>query len=321
MKQLMLQPLQPWVVSSCSYFCSFPCGLAFLTAKVEQYSRLVQCRTEAFRNHNKNKRHHNILLSPNYMLNNHRKLPLSCYSRVHSSFPLVARPQYSCVHFSSVPSSGTSPLSAPRPQYNPTQRLPASSSCPIVPHSNPFPQAVTESSAASSSKIPPRSSFTYVRELRETQRRERAKRASVPLSESNNESEYLETLRQDTRRMGAVYDPPLTPGDPYPRHVRPWGLADSWSDDWTPYHPLGAFEKGQNNIENQSSVGYEVPYKFRVAELRVEERPPGYGIVKKLGRSAHDGYLYTDFVGNRYPTLDTAENYRYWKVMIYDIRS
>ena len=67
------------------------------------------------------------------------------------------------------------------------------------------------------------------------------------------------------------------------------GLLGGWSTKWS-----------------AGSEGYEVPYKFRIeTSNELVDSETKLGDLSKM--------TYTNFIGNRYPTLETAENYRYWK--------
>ena len=62
------------------------------------------------------------------------------------------------------------------------------------------------------------------------------------------------------------------------------------------------------NEWSPGSPGYEVPYKFRINTKR--------GIPDKEDLTdavTHSDLTYTSFVGNRFPSLETGGNYRYWK--------
>lgn len=68
-------------------------------------------------------------------------------------------------------------------------------------------------------------------------------------------------------------------------------ILGGWSPKWSP-----------------GTEGYEVPYKFRI-DTRTE-----LASSDDLKDAMKDSKLtYTHFIGNRFPTLETAENYRYWK--------
>ena len=64
-----------------------------------------------------------------------------------------------------------------------------------------------------------------------------------------------------------------------------------WSSEWKPGTP-----------------GYEVPYKFKINtsnDLLDRDQLKDITSNSKLN--------YTSFVGNRFPTLETAQSYEYWK--------
>jgi len=62
--------------------------------------------------------------------------------------------------------------------------------------------------------------------------------------------------------------------------------------------------------KRRADPGYEVPYKFKITE---DPGAPGSARSVTNRLDTHRPLTYTDFAGNRFPTLDTDENYRYWK--------
>ena len=61
-----------------------------------------------------------------------------------------------------------------------------------------------------------------------------------------------------------------------------------------------------------SSTGFEVPARFRISTDRSLPSVEDLADPLKEGVAASAPPSYTEFVGNRFPTLETGENYRYW---------
>ncbi|CDJ59244.1 hypothetical protein, conserved [Eimeria maxima] len=128
------------------------------------------------------------------------------------------------------------------------------------------------------------------------------------------------------RSRSRDYDPPLraefAASERRERMLRSPATTGGWSPSWTPYKPPDRAAAGaaptaaagpRSDQEMRSPcVGYTVPYRFRVEdalspeEKKAQKLPP-------LNRPASGFLTYTDFSGNRLPTLDTAENVRYWQ--------
>eukprot|EP00916_Digyalum_oweni_P026496 GHVL01043535.1.p1 GENE.GHVL01043535.1~~GHVL01043535.1.p1 ORF type:complete len:411 (-),score=30.57 GHVL01043535.1:250-1482(-) len=87
---------------------------------------------------------------------------------------------------------------------------------------------------------------------------------------------------------GSVVEEPL--GSDAPRWLRQHRVAGDWNAKW------------------RNDVSHQVPYKFRVTE-HVQNHDQHF----PLSRDTSTSKEYVDFIGNRYPVLETAENFRYWK--------
>lgn len=113
------------------------------------------------------------------------------------------------------------------------------------------------------------------------------------------------------------YDSPLQPGEPLPKFVNPSSAAPGWwSVNWSPYFAVDtSYDSSSATSKLPSSVGYEVPYRFTVADLNRHETTGKLipsRMLKKPRRSVSSSPTYADFSGLRFPTLDTTTNYRYW---------
>ncbi|PFH37056.1 hypothetical protein BESB_035140 [Besnoitia besnoiti] len=110
-----------------------------------------------------------------------------------------------------------------------------------------------------------------------------------------------------TRHLAELYDSPSSSSSSSP--------SSSSSDETREKEAkLNWFAVGRVVDQNRSRhlAGYTVPYKFRIIDpISVAKSVP-----KNLGplnRNTQTGDRYVDFSHNRFPVLNTAENFRYWK--------
>ncbi|CDJ67771.1 hypothetical protein, conserved [Eimeria necatrix] len=129
------------------------------------------------------------------------------------------------------------------------------------------------------------------------------------------------------RTRSRSYDPPLSAEfaaeERRQRMARSPSTTGGWSPSWTPYKPPAAAAAAAGTAAAAAaaandpslkapSVGYTVPYTFRVEDTVTPEEKRALRL-HPLSRPASPFLTYSDFCGNRLPTLDTAENVRYWK--------
>uniref|UniRef100_A0A0G4GCF6 Uncharacterized protein n=1 Tax=Chromera velia CCMP2878 TaxID=1169474 RepID=A0A0G4GCF6_9ALVE len=137
--------------------------------------------------------------------------------------------------------------------------------------------------------------------------------------------------RGDRPSVGRGYEkresrpPPLDPKDYFPVREPSSARTDTgWSDSWvppsfgTPYkdpdNPSGFGDKDTkfDSKDPAAALGYEVPYKFKVVDDPISVS--GHkGNPRPLSKDGSAQTTYTDFVGNRFPTLETSEAHVYFK--------
>lgn len=101
---------------------------------------------------------------------------------------------------------------------------------------------------------------------------------------------------------------PLRDDEIYPRYISKTRHMSDWSDTWRPYTPersdIDSTVTPNGVKQKQPSIGHTVPYKFNVIDDRTSH---------SLGSTEGRGDRYTDFVGNRFPTLSASGSYRMWR--------
>ncbi|KAL8275471.1 hypothetical protein Esti_000603 [Eimeria stiedai] len=150
-------------------------------------------------------------------------------------------------------------------------------------------------------------------------------------SSSSSSSSGSSSRQQPVRRRirSRSYDPPLASdfaeADRLERMPRASQTTGSWTVSWAPFKPsvaaataagAAASEKSSKEAAaaslNAPSVGYAVPYRFRVEDNCIAEEKKAQRL-HPLNRPSSSFLTYTDFAGNRLPILDTSENVRYWR--------
>ncbi|XP_026190558.1 uncharacterized protein LOC34619829 [Cyclospora cayetanensis] len=136
-------------------------------------------------------------------------------------------------------------------------------------------------------------------------------------SSSSSSSSRQPPLGRRARRSS--YDPPLSAEfaaeERKERMVRSSDVTGGWVPAWTPFRPPSkpsAENPGGDPSVAAPSVGYSVPYKFRVEDNCIAEEKRAQRL-HPLNRPSSSFLNYTDFSGNRLPILDTSENRRYWR--------
>ncbi|CDJ43423.1 hypothetical protein, conserved [Eimeria tenella] len=151
--------------------------------------------------------------------------------------------------------------------------------------------------------------------------------SSSSSSSSNSSSSSRRPHLFGRRARSRSYDPPLSAEfaaeERRQRMARSPSTTGGWSPSWTPYKPpaaaaaaaagtAAAAAAANDPSLKAPSVGYTVPYTFRVEDTVTPEEKRALRL-HPLSRPASPFLSYSDFSGNRLPTLDTAENMRYWK--------
>ncbi|KAL8440261.1 hypothetical protein Efla_004957 [Eimeria flavescens] len=148
-------------------------------------------------------------------------------------------------------------------------------------------------------------------------------------SDSSSSSNYSSSSTQQPvgrRSRARSYDPPLTAeyaeAERRERMPRSPQTTGGWSVSWAPYKPpnpaaaantsAAAAAAAERSSMAAPSVGYAVPYRFRVEDNCISEEKRAQRL-HPLNRPSSSFLTYTDFVGTRLPVLDTTENVRYWK--------
>ncbi|KAL8450322.1 hypothetical protein Emed_002580 [Eimeria media] len=151
-------------------------------------------------------------------------------------------------------------------------------------------------------------------------------------SSSSRRSSSSSSSRQQPvgrRIRSRSYDPPLASdfaeADRLERMPRSSQTTGGWNVSWSPFKPsaattsaaaAGGGEKSSREAAaaslNAPSVGYSVPYRFRVEDNCIAEEKKAQRL-HPLNRPSSSFLTYTDFAGNRLPILDTSENVRYWR--------
>ncbi|OEH78708.1 hypothetical protein cyc_03074 [Cyclospora cayetanensis] len=158
---------------------------------------------------------------------------------------------------------------------------------------------------------------------------------AMPAASAEDSSEAHRTRLRRLRASGiegsceipkeSSVTPPKTEG-PLSRHdmvtawvkermVRSSDVTGGWVPAWTPFRPPSkpsAENPGGDPSVAAPSVGYSVPYKFRVEDNCIAEEKRAQRL-HPLNRPSSSFLNYTDFSGNRLPILDTSENRRYWR--------
>jgi len=71
---------------------------------------------------------------------------------------------------------------------------------------------------------------------------------------------------------------------------------------------------GSFKLDWRGSQGHRVPYRFRMKPPPQKAEPKKEGEQKKnFNQQENEAAIYSDFAGLRFPTLETAENYDYFK--------